>query len=303
MKKWYKICPFCKNEIKKEAIKCQYCKEMIPEEKTEKKEWMMECPYCKNEIKKWAIKCQYCYEFLDKDKKVENEEINTKKDFKKDNITEKIIVDNYKKATRTKRFFATLIDLLINMTTIWYIYNLVIAFRKWETFWFNIMWIKFVQDDGNKLTGKQKFCRFMLYRPINFLIVWCVALILVYLTGIKIFAWFASLWIIVFIFNIIEWFFETPTFFEKKIGIRKIQYKKSRWWIVLVAVILLLLFAKFYSTYQHNQQEQHFQQYLNSPEFTEKVNKLKNRGTIDIVSEDWAVEAIEISDLSDTIEF
>lgn len=29
--------------------------------------WFMECPYCKNEIKEWAIKCQYCWEFLDKD--------------------------------------------------------------------------------------------------------------------------------------------------------------------------------------------------------------------------------------------
>ena len=31
------------------------------------KKWFIECPYCKNEIKEGAIKCQYCWEFLDKD--------------------------------------------------------------------------------------------------------------------------------------------------------------------------------------------------------------------------------------------
>ena len=25
-----------------------------------------ECPFCANEIKEWAIKCQYCKEFLNK---------------------------------------------------------------------------------------------------------------------------------------------------------------------------------------------------------------------------------------------
>lgn len=38
MKKWYKICPFCWNEIKEWAIKCQYCKEFLDVKKTEKTE-------------------------------------------------------------------------------------------------------------------------------------------------------------------------------------------------------------------------------------------------------------------------
>lgn len=29
MKKWYKLCPFCANEIKEWAKKCQYCKEFL----------------------------------------------------------------------------------------------------------------------------------------------------------------------------------------------------------------------------------------------------------------------------------
>lgn len=29
------------------------------------KKWYKECPYCANEIKEWAVKCSYCEEFLD----------------------------------------------------------------------------------------------------------------------------------------------------------------------------------------------------------------------------------------------
>ena len=37
MKRWYKECPFCKNEIKKEAIKCQYCHEFLDDSSTHSK--------------------------------------------------------------------------------------------------------------------------------------------------------------------------------------------------------------------------------------------------------------------------
>ena len=39
----------------------------MPIKKTEEKAETKHCPYCDNEIKAKAIKCQYCWEFLDKE--------------------------------------------------------------------------------------------------------------------------------------------------------------------------------------------------------------------------------------------
>jgi len=55
MKKWYKECPFCANEIKEKAIKCQYCWEFLPKEektisKKEVKKEKKEGPFCDEEL-------------------------------------------------------------------------------------------------------------------------------------------------------------------------------------------------------------------------------------------------------------
>ena len=47
-----KLCPFCNQEIKREAIKCKFCEQMVSEAK--------ECPFCKEMIHKDAIKCKHC---------------------------------------------------------------------------------------------------------------------------------------------------------------------------------------------------------------------------------------------------
>lgn len=55
---WYKRCPFCDEEIKEQAIKCQHCKKFL--NKTKK-----ECPFCCNEIDADSLKCPFCDEFLE----------------------------------------------------------------------------------------------------------------------------------------------------------------------------------------------------------------------------------------------
>ena len=93
--------------MKKEAIKCQYCKEMLPvEEPTEEESGTKICPFCKNEIKKEAKKCQYCHEFLDgssnHSRRVAPKKIETKSTVKDTVKTKKEFEDEIKEAAGIK---------------------------------------------------------------------------------------------------------------------------------------------------------------------------------------------------------
>jgi hypothetical protein len=50
-------CPFCKEEVKADAIRCKHCLAMIPPEKPDHKGV---CPFCKEKINPEATRCMHC---------------------------------------------------------------------------------------------------------------------------------------------------------------------------------------------------------------------------------------------------
>jgi hypothetical protein len=56
-KKTTSDCPFCKEEIKSDAIKCKHCGSKLNASKPKHEGT---CPYCKEDIHTEAIKCKHC---------------------------------------------------------------------------------------------------------------------------------------------------------------------------------------------------------------------------------------------------
>lgn len=52
-----RTCPFCKEEIKLEAIKCKHCHSMVVPERPDHGGV---CPFCKENVKPDANKCKHC---------------------------------------------------------------------------------------------------------------------------------------------------------------------------------------------------------------------------------------------------
>src|SRR5262249_28450702 len=50
-------CPFCKEDVKVDAIRCKHCQATIPAEKPSHGGI---CPFCKEQINPEAIRCMYC---------------------------------------------------------------------------------------------------------------------------------------------------------------------------------------------------------------------------------------------------
>jgi hypothetical protein len=50
-------CPFCKEDVKPDAVRCKHCHAAIP---VEKPGHQGVCPFCKEDIKPEAIRCKHC---------------------------------------------------------------------------------------------------------------------------------------------------------------------------------------------------------------------------------------------------
>ena len=166
--------------------------------------------------------------------------------------------------SRRRRFSAYIIDVIINVIVVrvcfltwplcfrliplWIIINLVIVFWWKTTLWSSIMRIKVIKNNNSSINIKQVFFRYWVFSPILLNVTICIRIfvsIIFRLISVQcppkcspnfsqmkytisiildIFCIIASIPCLI---NIVEIFFECPTFIDKRLWIKRI-YKKSK---------------------------------------------------------------------------
>lgn len=155
--------------------------------------------------------------------------------------------ENLEIPSRWRRFFAYLLDLIINITLIWFFINLIIIFSKKTTLWNIIVWIKTTDNNIDQLPLRKALIRFWFFYSTFLLLLYFILSILSYYFTLPLgitrncipendifckINWMMYLIknfiiITILIVNIIEIFFKCPTFIDKRLWIKRI-YKKSK---------------------------------------------------------------------------
>ena len=153
---------------------------------------------------------------------------------------------NLETPSRWRRFFAYLLDIIINITFIWLIANIIIIFVVKTTLWNMIVWIKALDNKNNSANLWQISLRYIVFyqtlplfifyfsyfytisRNLTHIRKWCSDLYCgeENILGFVLFC-ILLIFTIISLVNIIEIFFKCPTFIDNRLWIKRI-YKKSK---------------------------------------------------------------------------